>query len=474
MSLLYPEYFWLLLLIIPVFIFKNYREIGIIAFGYILTFIIITIALSRPVIEQEPVKSEQMLSDVIIAVDLSYSMSAKDIEPSRLGRAKEILKELVKSNPNTRYAVIGFTTNAIVLSPLTEDSELLLHLYDGLNENLVMTKGSSVMPALELASKMSKSKSPSVVLLSDGADEFSYEAEARFAKERGLVVNTFMLATTLGDTLEAKNGELLKDEIGDIVVSRANESIKIISEYTDGVYTQDFDTLLEAIDSQKNKEYKTQTTVMQNMEFFYYIVAVAIVVFLITVTTLKKYMLMFLLFFGISLDASSNAEVFFQASKDYRDGAYEKALDGFESVKSSDAILKSVVYYNIGNSYIRLKEFKKAKQAFLKSLTLKYSLEADENMRYIADAEEQMHMNTGQEKTNKKSAIAKKTKNSKKQKDGGSSNMKVSAPASSGSEDMGKKTSSDPMLSLNKGNAKLSSKQYELINKRQANEKKPW
>ena len=474
MSLLFPEYFWLLLLLVPVLVFKNYKEISIVAFGYILTFIFIVFALTRPVIEQEPVKSEQMLSDVIIAIDLSYSMSATDINPSRLDRAKEILKELVKSDSNTRYAVIGFTTNAIVLSPLTEDSELLLHLYDALDTNMIMTKGSSVMPALELTAKMSKSKNPSLVILSDGADETSYEAEAKFAKERGLVVNTFMLATRLGGTLEAKDGELLKDEIGDIVVSRANEEIKVISNTTGGVYTQDFSELLDALDNQKNKEHKTQTMVMQNMELFYTFVVLAIIIFLITTTTLKRYLIAFLLFFGISLSADINTEYFHKASKLYKSGEYEQALENFEQVKSSNAEFKSVVYYNIGNSYIRLKEFKKAKEAFLKSLTLGYSFEADENMRYIQDAEEQMVMNTGQEKTNKKSSIAKKTKNSKKPKSGGSSNMKVSAPASSGSEDMGKKTKSSPMLNLNKGSAKLSSKQYELINKRGVNEKKPW
>lgn len=474
MTLLYPQYFWLLLLLVPIFVLKNYKEIGIVPFGYILTFILIVFALTRPVIEKEPLKSDQLLSDVIVAVDLSYSMSATDIQPSRLGRAKEILKELVKSDTNTRYAVIGFTTNAIVLSPLTQDSELLLHLYNGLNTNLVMTKGSAVMPALELAAKMSKSKNPSLVILSDGADEFSYEAQARFAKKRGLVVNTLMLATTLGGTLEAKKGELLKDELGDIVVTRANDAIEIISEFTGGVFTQDFDELLDALDEQKNKEYKTQTTVVQNMEFFYYAVTLAIVLFLMSVTALKKYIVAFFLFFGISLNAQNITETFNQATQDYKSGQYEKALDGFLMIKSSNIELKSVLFFNQGNAYVRLKEFKKARAAYLKSLTLSYSFEADENMRYIQNAQEQMHMNTGQEKTNKKSAIAKKTKNSKKQKEGGSSNMKVSAPASSGSEDVGKKTKSDPMLNLNKGSAKLSSKQYELINKRGANEKKPW
>ena len=474
MSFLYPQYFWILLFLVPVFILKNYKKINIVSYGYILTFMLIVLALTRPVIEKEPIQSEQVLSDVIVAVDLSYSMSATDIEPSRLGRAKEILKNLVKSDANTRYAVIGFTTNAIVLSPLTQDSELLLHLYDGLDVNLVMTKGSSILPALELGAKMSKSKNPSVVILSDGADELSYEAEARFAKQRGLVINTFMLASTLGATLEAENGSLLKDEIGDIVVSRANDTIEIVSEYTGGVYTQDFDALREALNEQKNEEYKTQTLVVQNMEFFYYPVALAILVFLVSVTTLKRFVVAFLLSMGVTLSAQSNAVYFKNAVKDYKDGKYEKALDGFMMLKSSNVQLKSVTYYNIANSYVRLKEFKKARQAYLKSLTLNYSLEADENMRYIQNAEEQMHMNTGQEKANKKSAIAKKTKNSKKQKEGGSSNMKVDAPASSGSDDMKKKVKNTPMLNLDKASAKLSSKQYELINKRGVNEKKPW
>jgi len=474
MSLLFPEYFWMILILVPLFIKKNYKDIGFISYGYILTFLLIIIALSRPIIEQKPVKSEQILSDVIIAVDLSYSMSATDIKPTRLEHAKELLKKLVKSDTNTRYAVIGFTTNAIVLSPLTEDSELLIHLYDALDKNLIITKGSSVMSALELSAKMSKSKTPSMVILSDGADEFSYESEASFAKKRGLVVNVMMLATKMGGTLTTQNGELLKDEIGDIVVSRENDEIETIANATGGVYTKDFDTLKSALNSQKNREHKTKTMIVQNLELFYIFVVLAILTFLVTITTLKRYIISFLLLFGVSVNASPNNEFLQSAFTYYKAGEYDKALTNYEMVKSSNAEFKSVVYYNIGNTYIRLKEFKKAREAFLKSLTLSYSLGADENMRYIGDAEEQMQMNTGQQKTDKKSSYASQEKNSKKSKECGSSNMKVSAPAGSGSAEMGEKTKSDSMLNLNKGNAKLSSKQYELINKRVVNEKKPW
>lgn len=474
MSFLNPEYFWLLMLLLPLFIKKNFKEIGLVSYGYMFTFIVVILALSRPVMHQEPIESEQVLSDVIIAVDLSHSMSATDLQPSRLEYAKTILKQLVQSDTNTRYAVIGFTTNAVVLSPLTEDSELLMHLYEGLDKNSIITRGSSIMSALELCAKMSKSKNPSLVILSDGADEFSYEEEVSFAKKRGLVVNILMLATKMGGTLFTPNGDLLKDAIGDILVSRENDAIEMISNATSGVYTKSFDDLLSALNTQKNTEYKTKTTTVQNLEFFYYIVALAIVIFLVTLTNLKRYIIAFLLLFGISLNASSNTQYFKQASEYYKSGEYEKALSNYELVKSSNEEFKSVIYYNIGNSFVRLKEFKKARVAYLKSLTLFYSLEADENMRYITDAEEQKQMSTGQQKAKKNSAIAKKRKNSKNKKSGGSSNMKVSAPASSGNADMGKKTKSEAMLNLNKGNAKLSSKQYELINKRGVNEKKPW
>lgn len=473
MSFLNIESFWLMLLLVPVFILRNHKELSLVSYGYIFTFILLVIAIARPVIEQEPVKREQVLSDVLIAVDLSYSMRADDIKPNRLTKASESLKEFVKANKEFRYGVIGFTTNAIVLSPLTQDSELLTHLYESLDENLIMTKGSSIMPALELAAKMSRSKTKSVLILSDGADEDSYEAEAKFAKENNLVVNVYMLATTYGGTLLKEDGELVKDELGDIVVSRENEAISVIADATGGVYTKSFTEIVDALDSQKNQEHKTKTMIMQNVELFYYFVTLAIIVFLITVTTLKKYVAALLLLLGVSLEAS-NLEYFKNATQHYKAGEYEKALENYEKVRSANPEVKSVVFYNIGNTFIRLKEFEKAKEAFLKSLTLQYSIEADENMHYIRNAHKNKQMSTGQQKTDKKSSFAKKEKSSKKQKSGGSSNMKVSAPASSGSDNAGKKTKSDPMLNLNKGNAKLSSKQYELINKRGVNEKKPW
>ena len=473
MSFLYPEYFWLLLFLLALHVRRDFRTFNISTLGYVITFVFIVLALSRPVIEQEPIKTKQVLSDVVIGVDLSFSMHADDILPSRLEKAKEVLKELVLAEDKTRFGVLGFTTNAIVLSPLTQDRELLLHLYNALDEKFVVTKGSSIVPALKLARKMSHSKSLSVVLLTDGADEFDYAYEAKYAKEHNMKVNILMLATTIGGTLKLQNGDLLKDELGDIVVSRENQSIQEICDVSGGVYTKDFDELLDALREQKKNDKEVETTIVQNMELFYYFIVLAIISFLVSVTTLKRFVLAFLLMFGVNLQADKYTDFFYEGSRFYKDGKYEKALHSYESVKSSHVETKSIVYYNIGNTYVRLQQFKKARVAYLKSLTLLYTIEADENLAYIKDAGDKKEMSTGQQKTDKKSSMAKKMKNSKKQKDGGSSNMKVKAPAGSG-ENAGKKVKTQSSFDLNSAKAKLSSKQYELINKRVVDEKQPW
>ena len=469
MSFLNPEFFWLLLLLLPIFIKKDFREFRLTVYGYVLTFIFIVLALTRPVVEQEPIKSKQVLSDVVVGVDLSFSMHANDVLPSRLKKAKEVLKELVKTENKTRFGVLGFTTNAIVLSPLTQDRELLLHLYSSLDEKYVITKGSSVLPALKLARKMSHSKNLSVVLLTDGADELEYSSQALYAKNNNMTVNILMLASTMGGTLELSNGELLQDELGDIVVSRENEAIKEISDVSGGVYTKDFDEILDALNDQKQSDKEVETTIVQNLELFYYFIVLAVITFLVSITTLKRFVLSFLLLFGINLSAGQLQK----ASEFYKNGKYEKALNIYESAKSSDVKIKSEIFYNIGNTYVRLQQFKKARVAYLKSLTLSYSKEADENLYYIREAGDKKEMSTGQQKTDKKSSMAKKMDNSKKQKEGGGSNMKVKAPAGSG-ENQGKKTKTQSSLDLNSGKAKLSSKQYELINKRVVNEKQPW
>jgi Ca-activated chloride channel family protein len=505
MSFLAYEYAWLF--VILAFVLIYYKEkFSLSSFGYSLSIVFVILALMRPVIEQEPVELDEHYNDVVIAVDLSYSMQATDISPTRLEKAKEVLAQLIEQNPKTRFGVLGFTTNAIVLSPLTSDKELLLHLVNSLDTQQLMTKGSSLMPALQLARKLSSSERLSVVVLSDGADESEYDLEAKFAAQNNMQVNVLMLATKMGGTLHLEDGTLLKDELGDIVVSRENSAIKSITR--DGVYTKDIDEIDSALKSQKDALVKVRQKVVQNEELFYYFVGIAIVLLLITLTRLKKLLkplfIVITLFFGMQVQAGlfdsyiasegvkayesaeynssikqfskleGDVALYNLACSEYKAGLYEKALEHFRTVRSDDVGFKADVFYNIGNTLVRLGEFKKARTAYLQSLTLMYSKEADENYHFIKNATESQEMITGQQKTKNKSELANEQESSsKKKKEGGGANMDVSAQAGS-SGDAKKKTRSESVFDVSQAKAKLSSKQYELINKRQVNEKKPW
>ncbi len=514
MSFLYAETFWLLgalaLLLLKWHHDGKLQRIGIQGWWMIVAAALVIVALSRPVMEQEPVEVERGGSDVILAIDLSYSMQADDIAPTRLAAAKAMLKELVRHNTRERFGVIGFTTNAIVLSPLTNDAELLLHLFEGVDESLIMTKGTVLMPALKLARRMSKARRPVVLLFSDGGDANDYAKEAAFAEANDLRVHTVMMATAFGTTLTASSGELVKDEAQNIVVTARNDAIEALSRATGGehITSPDAAALQGLIDDARSDDYSSKTKMIQYEELFYYAVMLAIIAFMMSVTTLaykvRRIFLGVLLLLGVGAqgaildfyhleraDSAYSSEAYErsaahfgalegkharynQAHALYKAGLYEKALEVYANIRSSDPQFKAALFYNMGNCYIRLKEFAKAREAFGKSLALHYERETVENLLHIRTAQEQEGMITGQQKGKQRAQDAESeqgVQGDKKRK--GGSNMPVDAPGGSG-DDGGKKTESDPRLNLSQGKAKLSSKQYELINKRSIHEARPW
>ena len=243
-------------------------------------------ALSRPALPRKPVDIERQGSDVIFAVDISRSMQADDIRPSRLEGAKRLLESVVTANERDRFGVVAFTTNSIILSPLTRDDELLLHLFSGLDTSMVLSKGTDIAEALKLSRKLSHSEHPVVILLTDGGDALGYQTEAAWAKAHGLTVNVVMLATASGSTLREKDGKLLRDEEGSIVVSARNDAVDVLAEATGGTVIEgpDAAALSDTIARQGQKEVLSKTKVVLYRELFYYPLALALLAAMLGMT----------------------------------------------------------------------------------------------------------------------------------------------------------------------------------------------
>ncbi|HEX5710361.1 MAG TPA: VWA domain-containing protein [Sulfuricurvum sp.] len=510
MTLLHP--FWLLSLVgIPFYLFfakRNGWGMDTSQKWLFLSLSLVVFSLARPIIPQKPLEIEQAGKDIILAIDLSYSMRGTDVAPSRLEEAKKILIETVRTHPKDRFGVIGFTTHAIVLSPLTKDTELLEHLFGALDETQIITKGTSVMSALELSRKMSHAKNPLVILLTDGGDERNYEKEAQFSQDNQLRVNIVMLASQNGSTLPTEDGSVLKDEKGHIVVSARNDAIGHIADASDGKVVSDADELRALIADAQFDDFSGSSSVSDNQELFAFPLGLALVAFVLAMTSLgekvSKIFIIALAFIGISANGGvldfaylhmasqeysrkqyersaqwfekidSEYARYNRANALYKAGKYQESLAQYRSIRSDNPHFKSKLYYNMGNCHIRLGEFSDARNAFLKSLTLHYTKEADENLRFIAQAQEKKTLNVRKEKKDQFSSDENAPTGEKKEsKQGGGSNMQ-SDMKSGGGGDEGKKAEGDPRFSASQGKAKLSSRQYELINERSVHETKPW
>ncbi len=294
MIFLSPVWFWVLLFLLLYVLYYRKRGGELLWRFRSLTLlgaaVMTVVALARPALPQKPVDIERRGSDVIFAVDLSRSMQATDIPPTRLEAAKTLLHRVVEADDDNRFGVLAFTTNPIILSPLTADDELLLHLFSGLDPSLVITRGTEIGGALKLARKMSRSPHPIVVLLTDGGDAQGYSQEAAWARANGLVVDVVLLATSGGSTLEDEEGKMLRDAAGGIVVTARNDAARLLAEHTGGEVIEgpDADAVLSAIASQSERDIVGKTKIVLYRELFYWPLALALLLAMLGMTDVAQ------------------------------------------------------------------------------------------------------------------------------------------------------------------------------------------
>jgi len=129
------------------------------------------IALARPQTTNEQVDQWTEGIDIVIAIDISQSMTMEDFIPNRLEAAKETAKKFVKGRLNDRVGVVVFAGDAFSLCPLTTDKDLLNSYIDDIKFDLIENRGTAIGSALAVATnrmRESLSASKVVILLSDG------------------------------------------------------------------------------------------------------------------------------------------------------------------------------------------------------------------------------------------------------------------------------------------------------------------
>jgi Ca-activated chloride channel family protein len=183
--------------------------------------------------------------DIMIAVDLSESMNAHDIAPTRLEKVKFELKNIVEEFNADRIGLVIFSSEAFMQAPLTYDQNALYLFIETLHTGLVPNTGTDFGPALGLTLEKLEDndgvaleqKSKVIILISDGedfGDETSSMADE--VKDRGIKLFTLGVGTERGSKIRTRQG-FKKDNNGQEVISKLNpRSLKTLAANTGGQY----------------------------------------------------------------------------------------------------------------------------------------------------------------------------------------------------------------------------------------------
>lgn len=166
---------------------------------------------------EQPVFRDQ--SALVIALDLSQSMDATDIKPTRLSRARLKILDALKLRESGQTALVVYAADAFVVAPLTDDSDTIAHLVPTLETAIMPSQGSNSLSALDEAQRLLRQagiNSGHILLLTDGISETELERFAT-AIEDGHRVSLIGFGTEQGSPIPTGGG-FLTDQSGSIVL----------------------------------------------------------------------------------------------------------------------------------------------------------------------------------------------------------------------------------------------------------------
>ncbi|WP_455050987.1 VWA domain-containing protein [Hoylesella nanceiensis] len=199
------------------------------------------LALARPQFGSKISHEKRNGIEAIIALDISNSMLAQDVQPSRLDKNKLMIENLINSFINDKIGLVVFAGEAYVQLPITSDYVSAKMFLSDITPNLISAQGTDIARAIRVSLSsftQQKGVGKAIILITDGEDNEGGALEAvKEAKEKG--VNVFILGVgdSKGAPIPLGNGEYLKDNHGQTVMTALNENMcKEIAQAGSGTY----------------------------------------------------------------------------------------------------------------------------------------------------------------------------------------------------------------------------------------------
>ena len=202
-----------------------------------------SVLLARPQFgsKQETVKRKGV--EVIIALDISNSMLAQDVQPSRLEKAKRLISRLVDELDNDKVGMIVFAGDAFTQLPITSDYISAKMFLESISPSLISKQGTAIGEAINLATRSftpQEGVGRAIIVITDGENHEGGAVEAaQEAAEKGMQVFVLGVGSPDGSPIPAENGSnnFRRDKDGNVIVTRLNEQMcQEIAKAGNGMY----------------------------------------------------------------------------------------------------------------------------------------------------------------------------------------------------------------------------------------------
>ena len=251
-------------------VFKQVLKLVVNLLG--IAFLIIGLVNPKMGTKLETVKREGI--DIIFALDVSKSMLAEDVAPSRLEKGKQLVSQIINQLGSDRIGIIAYSGSAFPVLPITSDYGVAKMFLQSMNPGMISAQGTSIDQAITLATTFVDKKDKTnklLVIISDGEDHYdNYQDAAEEAKKIGLKILTIGVGTEKGGPIPLKRNGIVesfqRDQNNEVVITKRNEEVlKSVAKSANGGYV-DGNSTKTVLDYVKNALDNIQKTEFESTQ----------------------------------------------------------------------------------------------------------------------------------------------------------------------------------------------------------------
>ena len=368
----------------------------LVKFGLLLTALaLLIVMLARPQMGTKISHEKRTGIETIIALDISNSMLAEDVTPSRLDRAKMMVENLVDHFTNDKIGLIVFAGEAYVQLPITSDFVSAKMFLSSIEPGLIETQGTDIAAAVNMATHsftQEEGVGKAIIVITDGEDHEGGALEAaQEAKEKGMRVYVLGIGSAKGSPIPIPGtSDYMKDNSGETVMSALNEDMcKQVAEAGGGAYihVENNSNAQEQLNRELDKLAKKEISSTVYSDFDEQFQAVGILVLLLLIAEIcileiknphlrnihlfnrKKTVTLLLLLMTVAAHAQSDRDYVRRGNQQFRAGKFAEAEVDYRKAIERNAKNPQALY-NLGNALLAQKKDSAAVEQFQQAAKL--------------------------------------------------------------------------------------------------------